>query len=220
MAAQQDTEDALPADALSASTDMEISKPVSEQASTSDWNAHFIETLRKEIVSNRGKAAALRRASGETLATARNVAWFYGTLQRSGIKEKGDENAAFLIATLFAGDKNALEGKYHTGRNLGGTLELLKRRAGSTGEDRYDRRLKILLDSTWQPRDGGGDLPFRLRQVVRFILSSAQDGRIDWPRLYTDIRQWRSENRTSQKRWARSFYAPLLDTAAVAESSK
>lgn len=83
---------------------------------------NYIERLRKlhtdQTGRGRGELAALRRNAGNTLGEGRNVAWFYRYLPQrddSALSatekyrgERADE-IYFLVATLFADDRQALE---------------------------------------------------------------------------------------------------------------
>jgi CRISPR system Cascade subunit CasB len=147
---------------------------------------------------DKGELAALRRAAGESLAEARGVARMYGYLQRFGVKE-WDEQPYFLAATLFAYDKAALDGRAGPSGDLGRSLAAL---ASSGSAEAAERRLLVLLDSDW----AGGELEFRLRQVVKRLIQ--QRIPVDWPRLIVDLCDWNRPDRRVQKRWASSFYDP------------
>jgi len=121
------------------------------------------------------------------------------------------EEILFLVATLFASDKAALEKKSAFRGDLGATLAWVRGKGGRiTGEnaDPVERRLRILLDSDLDVYSGG-ELAYRLRQITRYVIS--QGGAIDWPQLLADVRQWDRMGKPVQKRWARSFYKPRLD---------
>jgi CRISPR system Cascade subunit CasB len=65
--------------------------------------------------------------------------------------------------------------------------------------------MHILLDSSIDP-DGGGDLPYRLRQMVRYL--AARGIGLDWPQLLRDLRRWNYPDRPVQKAWARAYFSP------------
>lgn len=153
----------------------------------------FIETLSKL---DNGQKAALRRNAGNTLAEARNVNWFYGISSR--FAREWDEEAYFLVATLFAFDKT---GGGQAG-NFGDTVRKLRT------NDSTDRRFNILLDADFDPRTGG-ELSYRLRQMVKWVLSKKDlNSRINWPQLLFDLKRWNHERKYIQKQWARRYYAP------------
>jgi CRISPR type I-E-associated protein CasB/Cse2 len=78
------------------------------------------------------------------------------------------------------------------------------------------RRFHILLDSKFDRicdplnesaarQDGGGELAFRLRQMVK-VLASKEIG-VDWAQLLVDLPQWSHPEKRIQKAWARSFFS-------------
>lgn len=144
-----------------------------------------------------GELAALRRNAGMPLAQARGVARFYSLLNRFSVPER-DEDIYFLVATLAAYDKELIDGRPGPAENLGRTLHRL---AGTGSADGAETRLKLLLDAS--PREGGA-MPFRLRQVVRLLLSKGL--RPSWARLLVDLRDWDRPDRRAQKAWARAYY--------------
>jgi CRISPR type I-E-associated protein CasB/Cse2 len=81
----------------------------------------------------------------------------------------------------------------------------LKKAIAGTDSDSIKRRFHILLDSDYDPFTGDGDLPYRLRQMVRYAASKGVG--VDWPQLLVDIKFWNHPEKHSQKRWARSFFA-------------
>lgn len=139
-----------------------------------------------------GPRARLRRNAGEPLAGSRGVLpLFYGLLPRSIVRPRPVE-AFFLVATLHS---------IHPSRggrgNLGRTMAEVAARPGAN-RDGVALRVSILIDSN---RD---ELPFRLRQAVKFI--SSHDRPIDWPRLLSDILRWDHRGKHTQKDWARSYF--------------
>jgi len=190
----------------------------------------FVEAVVRECQSSR-KRALLRRASGDTLADAQNdVYWLFYLLSPGGERDPMRENRLFLIATLLAHDKKAIQRYGETKtlpdapKNLGTTLDLVERVAyPAEWETRHtllpdpnrrispiERRLRLLLDAHLDP-DGRGEMPFRLRQTVHLILDKGRavkgvDGLINWNALLYDLRWWDDPDRARQKGWAREFY--------------
>ena len=66
------------------------------------------------------------------------------------------------------------------------------------------RRFHVVLDADYNPWTGDGDMPHRLRQMVRY--AAAKGAGIDWPTLLTDLKFWNHLEKRAQKRWARSFF--------------
>ena len=160
----------------------------------------FTEAVRAWNVDQKGRLAILRRNAGEPIAGARAVSWIFSLLNR--FERLGDE-ALFLTATLLAFDRPYLEGKGAFTGSFGRTMAVLKAQPGAS-EESLERRFAILLDADFDPREGTGELPFRLRQTVKLVLS--KEGRIDWPRLLSDLRQWNHPDKYVQKHWAKDFY--------------
>jgi CRISPR type I-E-associated protein CasB/Cse2 len=166
----------------------------------------FIGELAKQ---DNGRLAMLRRNAGNSLAEARGVAWFYGLLGR--FPDRRNEEAFFLIATLFAADKGAIDraNRPHRG-DFGATLRALRNKSAKSPSDPspLDRRFNTLLDADFDPANGG-ELAFRLRQMTKRIIAEKDlSVSIDWPQLLLDVKFWSNEKKTTQKNWARSYYAP------------
>lgn len=193
-----------------------IDKPAVSAAETTRERAEKdLERVRSFIARDTGKASSLRRAAGETLADARNIRWFFALTGEQPFEKDNErtryEEILFLVATLFASDKAAVEKRSSFRGDLGATLAWVRGKGGRvTGEneDPVERRLRILLDCDLDVYSGG-ELAYRLRQIVRYVLS--QGGAIDWPQLLSDVRQWDRVDKRVQKRWARSFYKPRLN---------
>lgn len=173
----------------------------------------FVTDLQELNKRNTRYMALLRRNVGETLATARDVMWFYGTLDKyrpkQDEKERFKEDIFFLVATLMAFDKGALEKRSRGKGTLGKTLGDLARNGN---KEAVERRFRILIDATLD--SDGGEMPFRLRQMIKLALS--KDAQIDWAQLLVDLRGWNAPSKYKQKQWARDFYgAPKNDDTAV-----
>lgn len=148
---------------------------------------------------DRGERAILKRNAGNTLAEARNAAWFYRELPDEGWKQP---ELYFLVATLYGHNPR-------TGRgNFGDAMRRLKQRCDT---ETTERRFRVLLDADFDREDGmpaGGELAFRLRQLVR--LTASHEVGMDWPQLLLDLSDWGRPGKRVQKAWAKSFYAPEL----------
>lgn len=163
----------------------------------------------------KGRLAVLRRNAGEPLKEARGITWMYDLLNDFE-RGYGDETL-FLIATLIALDRPYLNGTQPRAGSFGQTLALLKSQPGANAES-LERRFAILLDADFDPQDGAGELPFRLRQTVKLVVSKG--GGTDWPRLLNDLRQWNDDRKPIQKRWAKDFYTPFAADAAPAAETQ
>lgn len=175
--------------------------------------------------------ALLKRAAGETLDTARDMAWLYYLLTKhrrgeTPADKAQDEYRLFLVASLMAQDKDALAfyaknaALPQAPKNFGATLDAVEKATDPAAwEERHqpkrdpkaaprrvtplERRLRLLLDARTEP-SGGGELPFRLRQTVKLALD--KDALIDWDALLWDLRAWDDPDKRRQKDWARAFY--------------
>jgi CRISPR type I-E-associated protein CasB/Cse2 len=155
----------------------------------------FIDQVKK---SSKGDLAVLKRNAGNSLAEARGAFSFYR--YQSQFAHGRDEEIYFLVATLVGYNKHQFTG------DLGkGMRELAHTRGASS--DAVERRFLVLLDSDFDRENGnpyGGELAFRLRQVVK-QLASKNIG-IDWAQLLVDLCAWGMPQKHVQKRWASDFY--------------
>lgn len=168
---------------------------------------------------NAARLAMLRRNSGVALGASRHCTWFYGFVPAF---KPYSEDALFLAATLLAFDRPYLERRRSFVGNLGKTINVLWRsQAGESAKEDAKpasaaaRRLGILLDSDYD-HHLRGELPFRLRQTVRWVVGRKEDQvGIDWPVFLDDIQRmaWNlSDDRAEkavQTEWAKEFYARL-----------
>lgn len=174
---------------------------------------HFIARLKELQKTDHGRMAAMRRNAGDTL-TGRGTAWFYSLLPRN---RKRYREVYFLVATLF--DFNRIEG---VAGDFGTTMIRLATAMQKSAKE--FRRFHILLDAefdTVYDRDdpnepwseGGGELAYRLRQMVK--LTASKGVGIDWAELLVDLCHWSHPNRSIQKKWARTFFGDTAPTSAA-----
>ncbi|MEN6519699.1 MAG: type I-E CRISPR-associated protein Cse2/CasB [Armatimonadota bacterium] len=204
--------------------------PVVPEETQNDYLAYdlkFICDLAKHLNGDRGKAAMLRRNAGNTIAESRNIDWFFHLLGGRPITRLNDgtfkdEEAYFVISTLFASDKASIEcfadkeaeTKPANG-NFGYTLYRLKKKICDveSAEKTFDRRFGILLDADFDPQLGGS-LSFRLRQMTKRVIAEKDPAlSINWPQLLRDIKRWNGSKKPTQKSWARSYYAPVFKSS-------
>ncbi len=148
-----------------------------------------------------GELAALRRASGETLADSRGVLWMYRLLQRHTRDEYDNFETYFFAACLLALDKSALKASSfnETNVNLGASLAKLGQKFS---QEAIERRVGVLLDS----RFDSGEMGFRMPQMVKML--TAADISVHWPQLLSDLLFWDAPEKRVQKRWAARFFDP------------
>lgn len=136
-----------------------------------------------------GGRARLKRSAGTPLGESREALGLFYSLLPAGVPPS-DEEVFFLAATLYPLAEGGGSG------DLGAALRRAKQTSNAKG---LDRRVEILLDAD------GAQLPFRLRQAIRFLQSNRV--RVDWPQLLDDLRFWTLPERRVQRRWARSYFA-------------
>jgi len=146
-----------------------------------------------------GQLAMLRRGCGERDPIEGRCPWVVGLIY--GV---ASEPAAFLVASLLAQYKTETirNGRHRMEGNFGLTWKSAI--AGNDSES-IKRRFHILLDADYNPDTGDGDLPYRLRQMVRYAASKGIG--IDWPALLKHIRGWNSPTKWVQKEWANKFFS-------------
>jgi CRISPR system Cascade subunit CasB len=156
----------------------------------------FINQLQKL---NRGELAQLRRNAGNNIAESRQCTGIFYRMLPPGIMTGRDEELYFLVATLYGLNKYSFRGDF------GKTLKGVKAVSSSKN---LDRRITILLDSQFDIIDGfrigGGEMAYRLRQLVR--LAEGHQIGVDWARLLYDLTKWNSPEKWIQKQWARSYF--------------
>ena len=99
------------------------------------------------------------------------------------------QEAYFLVATLYP----LAESGSH--RNLGATLRAARTAGNSPG---IDRRMEVLLEADVE------QLPFRLRQAVRFAQSNRVP--VNWRQLLRDVLWWEHPDRFVQRQWAEAYF--------------
>ena len=171
----------------------------------------FIERIERL---DTGRLARLRRGCGERDPVEGRCPWLIGLVH--GV---ASEATAFLIASLLAQYRTTeiKAGRHRIKGNFGLTWKGAIARSDSKS---IGRRFHILLDAYYDPRTGDGDLPFRLRQMVRY--SAGEGVGIDWPTLLKHVRGWGSTAKWVQKEWARSFFSSKssIDASATSEEKE
>jgi len=160
-----------------------------------------------------GRLAMLRRGCGERDPIEGRCPWLVGLVHGAA----GDA-AAFLVASLLAQYKTTdiRAGHHRISGDFGVTW---KRAIAGTDSESIRRRFSVLLNADYDPRTGDGDLPHRLRQMVRY--SAGKGVGVDWSALLSDLSYWNHPEKPVQKRWARSFFASgSSDEDATAENTK
>ena len=139
-----------------------------------------------------GERARLKRNAGRTLAESHDALGLFFRLLRSLNVPRYEpvEETYFLVATLFPWAESREEG------NLGHALRLARDEKYAQG---LDRRVEVLLDANRE------QLPFRLRQAVRFL--DSQRVGVNWPQLLKDLLAWDHPKRYVQENWARTYFA-------------
>lgn len=136
-----------------------------------------------------GDRARLKRDAGKTLNEAQSLGVFYRLLSGLPVKQ---EEIYFLVATLFPLAEGSKTG------NLGTALHRARDPKPAMNKG-LDRRIEILLDADLT------QLPFRLRQTIRYLQSKR--GKVNWQELLEDLLKWNWQNKPTQKKWARAYFA-------------
>ena len=177
----------------------------------------FIALLKNPQVVDKGQLSALKRNVGEVLP-GRGVAWFPHLL-RSGAARRYPE-LFFLVATLYDLNRAA-----PVPGDLGKALRKLDDLSGGNG---VGRRFHLLLDADFdwiaEPDDpdarvqpGGGEMPFRLRQMIKLCASRGVG--VDWVELIVDLCDWTRPDKRVQKKWARSFFKQVAEAQDTSDAS-
>lgn len=142
-----------------------------------------------------GGRAKLKRDAGKELAEAQSIGLFYRLLPY-GLSDE-QEKMYFLVATLYPLAKSS------GAKNFGTSLKTLRQSKNRKREPTksMDKRFEVLLDSD------KGQLPYRLRQVVKFLNSGEQKIGVNWAQLLKHLLGWQHPSRYVQKEWAREYFA-------------
>jgi len=176
---------------------------------SSSPEAGFVERL-EELDS--GRFAMLRRGCGKPDPVEGRCPWLIGLIH--GV---ATEPVAFLTASLLAQYKTAdiRTGRHHAEGNFGATW---KQAVFPNPSESLSRRFHTLLDAEYDPWTGEGDLPYRLRQMVRYAARKGVG--VDWPQLLSDLKFWNRSEKYVQKRWARSFFTTEQQPDKASESKR
>ena len=164
----------------------------------------FINELGEIRKNDRGRMSELKRNAGDLLP-GNGTSWFYSLIRSD--RRRRHREIYFLIATLF--DFNRHEGRKIVKGDFGKALLQLANNMKQLPKD--FRRFHILLDADFERiydaddeafpwAEGGGEMAFRLRQMVKLMAS--KDVGVDWPELLVDLCSWSTSNRRIQKKWA------------------
>lgn len=142
-----------------------------------------------------GGRARLKRDAGKELAEAHSIGLFYRLLPYG--LSSAQEEMYFLVATLYPLAQNS------GAKNFGTSLKTLRQSKKRWREPTksMDKRFEALLDSD------KGQLPYRLRQAVKFLNSGEQKVGINWEQLLQHLLGWQLPSRYVQKEWAREYFA-------------
>ena len=150
--------------------------------------APVVEFCQRLATLQAGDSASLRRCAGKPLAEASEALGLFYRILPHGVTPLQEETY-FLVATLST---------LADGGSVGDMGVLLSRARTDKNAKGLDRRIAIVLDAD------ESQLPFRLRQAVRYLRSSRVG--VDWPLLLSDLLYWSHPDRFIQKKWARSYY--------------
>lgn len=154
-----------------------------------------------------GKLAALRRGLGKPPGTTfETYPVVIPCLKRLGVMSRYDEEACYLVASLFAlHPQSAPEG------NLGEHLARLYD-ANDGPSPSLERRFVALLAS--HP----DDLYRTLEQAIRLLKSNNVP--VCWHNLAWDLKHWDALNHWVQKRWADGFWSRAAPANVTIETNE
>lgn len=161
----------------------------------------FINKLRKM---DKKELAILKRNAGYTIGESHKALGIFYRILPLSLKRY--EELCFLIATLYA--LNPRENSEDMGKTI---LKLNKICNNESMEQRFLNILDSEFDYIGSGSYGGGEMAFRLRQIIS--LASSKDIGINWEQLLEDLIYWQGNNdRFVQKRWAASYYEVALQS--------
>ena len=172
---------------------IEKTETVSSEAKAENRFIKYLENLSRR--QDRAALANLRRGLGKKPGAAMEMYPYLGQFLPAERNARYD-NAVFIVAALFAYYSDAPK----TAGNLGASL---RRLAGETDSKSIEMRFVALLNAETD------ELPNYLRQIIGLLKS--KDVAVNWEQLFDDVRQWNSDNRYAQTRWARSFWGNFND---------
>ena len=166
-----------------------MSEKGTQKTSLDEGFISYLESVLKR--DDRAILADLRRGLGKEPGTVMemfpHIARFVQT------KYRGEENAYFLVASLFALYPTSSWASHENYNNLGKSLSFLKEES-----DSIEKRFLALLNSDEE------DLPNHLRQIISLLKSN--DKLINWLQLLKDIKAWKHEDKYVQRNWAKGFW--------------
>lgn len=152
------------------------------------WHQRFIDRL-KELDDDRAALASLRRSlDGEAPSFAGAARVVARLLPRE--LNRWEEDDAYLVAGLFALAPSK------SGVSL---ATALRRVATSSNSGSIELRFTALLAASRE------DLPTHLRHAVTLTRGAGVE--LDWASLLRDVLRWGAPSGTTQKLWAREFWA-------------
>lgn len=162
-----------------------------------DADKNIKEFLNNLAELDAGGGARLKRDVGKELAEAQSLGLFYRLLQNVYGLSAAQEEMYFLIATLYPLADNC------NAKNFGTSLKALRQSKTRRKEPTksMDKRFEVLLDAD------KGQLPYRLRQAIKFLKSGEQKIGVNWEQLLKDLLGWQHPSRYVQKQWAREYFA-------------
>lgn len=159
-------------------------------------HAAFVRALDRLVTSeNLGALAALRRGLGRGPGQAPEMYPYVMPYLPDGTTPM-EEEAYFLVAALFAWHQRDWT-PADAGRDtsFGASFRQLRE---ATKSDSTEQRFVALLNAH---RD---DLPEHLRHAIGQLKS--KEIPVNWTALLRDILHWEDDNRSVQRKWARSFW--------------
>lgn len=164
---------------------------------TEETAKKLVERIRALKESDRGRFAALKRNTGNSLAESRGCFWFYEFVPPWIEENNRLLETTFLVATLIP------HNRYTAEDSLPKALKRIRPNSDQ-GKASMDRRFGILLDAGYTPGQDS-ELVFRLGQIIQ-LLESKRVG-VNWSQLLVDLTNWNNPDKFIQKRWARAYFS-------------
>ena len=162
---------------------------------------HLLELQRRQ---DRAAFAVLRRAAASEPGRSADAFPLVLPWVPENARQRRDEWAYFLVATLFA-----LHPAHAEAGNFGRTMWRTATEGSEKPNPSADLRFRRLLEAD---RD---DLPGLLRSAVRLAASRAAPPPVNYDLLLTHLLAWNHPDAWVQREWARTYWTPTEPALSI-----
>ena len=158
-----------------------------------------------------GERAALRREAGKCLAEADGMTlsvFFRITPRNLSRRQQECWFAAMSIACLWNPEEAMCGDEFPV---------MLKKYALHQNRDGLERKMRALLDASWEE---DGYLTAKLCRLARMLKADNRQMMPDMDRLLYDILHWNSDSRFVQLRWAQQYYQSEINDAQTKDEEE